>query len=209
MMTAMGESSLRNLTYGDNAINPDGTVADSIGLFQQQHWWGTRSERMTPAVAAARFFQRLRTVPHWRDLPPTAAAHAVQRNADPHFYTRFLPAAEAVVDAVQPAASAALLKHSPSTSKKASRTAENAAKGTELAAGAAKKAARSVEQKAAQVTEQYDFPLPDLTALPDLPELTELPDFTGLAGAGFGDAVLDELQQSGVALPAEQAGPER
>jgi hypothetical protein len=94
---AMGESSLRNLTYGDNAINPDGTVADSIGLFQQQHWWGSHAERMTPSYAAGAFFAHLVRVHGWRSMTPTAAIHAVQGNADPQYYTRFVPAAVAVV----------------------------------------------------------------------------------------------------------------
>jgi hypothetical protein len=94
---AMGESGLRNLPYGDNAINPDGTVADSIGLFQQQHWWGSRTERMTPSYAAAAFFAHLERVHGWRSMTPTAAIHAVQGNADPTFYSRFVPAAIAVV----------------------------------------------------------------------------------------------------------------
>ncbi|WP_431031200.1 hypothetical protein [Plantibacter sp. RU18] len=32
VMTAMGESSLRNIDHGDGAVNPDGSIADSIGL---------------------------------------------------------------------------------------------------------------------------------------------------------------------------------
>lgn len=36
VIAAAGESSLINVNYGDNAINPNGSVADSIGLFQQQ-----------------------------------------------------------------------------------------------------------------------------------------------------------------------------
>jgi hypothetical protein len=96
--TAMGESSLRNLPYGDGAINPDGSVADSLGLFQQQHWWGSKARRMTPEYAAGAFFAHLVRVPGWEGRSPTAAIHAVQRNADPNYYTRFVPAAVAVVE---------------------------------------------------------------------------------------------------------------
>lgn len=43
VMTAMGESSLRNITYGDwetsGVTNPDGSRTTSIGLFQQQDSW--------------------------------------------------------------------------------------------------------------------------------------------------------------------------
>ncbi len=94
---AMGESSLRNLPYGDDAINPDGTVADSVGLFQQQHWWGTLTQRMTPAHAAGTFYDHLVRVRDWERRTPTAAIHAVQGNADPGYYTRFVPAAIEVV----------------------------------------------------------------------------------------------------------------
>jgi hypothetical protein len=97
VMTAMGESSLRNLGYGDGAINPDGSVADSIGLFQQQHWWGTTAERLDPYDASLAFFRALERVDGWILLRPTIAAHDVQINADPEFYTRNLRAAQRVV----------------------------------------------------------------------------------------------------------------
>lgn len=97
VMTAMGESGLRVLTYGDNAINPDGSVADSIGLFQQQHSWGSTADRLDPTKSATLFFQRLINVPGWHSMTPTQAAHAVQVNADPNYYTQFYAAAQAVV----------------------------------------------------------------------------------------------------------------
>ena len=50
VMTAMGESSLNNIDYGDwetiGFTNPDGSRTTSIGLFQQQHWWGSAEQRM-------------------------------------------------------------------------------------------------------------------------------------------------------------------
>ena len=100
VMTAMGESSLRNITYGDDiqgVTNPDGTPTSSIGLFQQQKWWGTTAQRMDPTQSATLFFQRLVNVPGWQRMAPTAAAHAVQRNADPNHYTRYLDTAQAIV----------------------------------------------------------------------------------------------------------------
>jgi len=100
VMTAIGESGLRNLTYGDatqGVTNPDGTATSSLGLFQQQHWWGSTNDRLDPSRAAANFFSRLAEIPNWQKLAPTAAAHAVQANADPNFYTPFVkPAAEIV-----------------------------------------------------------------------------------------------------------------
>lgn len=195
VMTAMGESSLRNLDHGDGAINPDGTVADSVGLFQQQRWWGTLRERRTPAIAAARFFQRLRTVPDWQRLAPTAAAHAVQRNADPNHYTRFLAAAGAVVDAVHPAATRVPMPRSRATMPEA---AGNALDLPDL---------RGIGDlpELPNLRDVGDVPdLPDLADIPDLPEGADVPDLTDLGGAGFDEAVLDELRESGVALPDEQ-----
>jgi murein DD-endopeptidase MepM/ murein hydrolase activator NlpD len=89
VMTSMGESGLRPITYGDNAVNPDGSIADSIGPFQQQSSWGTTEERLDPFTSATVFFQRLKGVANWETMDPTLAAHAVQGNADPYFYTKY------------------------------------------------------------------------------------------------------------------------
>lgn len=105
IMTAMGESGLRNVGYGDDingVTNPDGTPTCSLGLFQQQ-WciggsWGSKDEVMDPVHAATKFFERLVTVKGWEDMEPTMAAHRVQANADPTHYAKFQKAAEAVVD---------------------------------------------------------------------------------------------------------------
>ncbi|MCS5716425.1 hypothetical protein NVV95_17905 [Herbiconiux sp. CPCC 205716] len=98
VMTAIGESTLRNLDHGDNAINPDGTVADSVGLFQQQErGYGPLADRMDPFKAATAFFTRLMGVDGWQTMEPTLAAHAVQINADPNYYTPFYAPATAIV----------------------------------------------------------------------------------------------------------------
>lgn len=100
VMTAIGESGLRNLTYGDEAdgvTNPDGSATTSLGLFQQQPWRGSAAERMDPSRAASKFFSRLIQIPDWQKLQPTAAAHKVQANADPDFYTPFLEPASRIV----------------------------------------------------------------------------------------------------------------
>lgn len=100
VMTAIGESGLRNLTYGDDltgVTNPNGTPTTSLGLFQQQESWGSAAERLDPYRSAALFFNRLAQLPGWEKLTPTAAAHSIQVNADPNFYTPFLrPASEIV-----------------------------------------------------------------------------------------------------------------
>jgi hypothetical protein len=96
VMTAIGETGLRNLDYGD-AAGPD-----SRGLFQQRDngAWGTLAERMDPYTAALHFFQKAIRVPGWQTMQPNDLAHAVQRNADPGYYTQYWPAAEQIVAAL-------------------------------------------------------------------------------------------------------------
>jgi len=104
VMTAMGESSLRNIDYGDwetsGFTNPDGSRTTSIGLFQQQEWWGSVEQRMDPATSATLFYERLARVPGWPDLDPSIAIHRVQINLDSDYYTRYADDAAAVVDAL-------------------------------------------------------------------------------------------------------------
>lgn len=102
VMTAMGESSLRNIDYGDwetsGFTNPDGTRTSSIGLFQQQDWWGSVEQRMDPETAATLFFTRLARLPGWQQMEPSHAIHRVQVNTDRDYYSRFEADAIAVVD---------------------------------------------------------------------------------------------------------------
>ncbi|MGP6172341.1 hypothetical protein ACTU6U_11345 [Microbacterium sp. A196] len=104
VMTAMGESSLRNIDYGDwetsGVTNPDGERTSSIGLFQQQDWWGSPQERMDPATAAGLFYARLVRVDGWQEMEPTQAIHRVQINSDPDHYSRFETDAAEIVDAL-------------------------------------------------------------------------------------------------------------
>lgn len=105
IMTAMGESSLVNVDYGDDingVVNPDGTATCSLGLFQQQ-WclgWGTRDQVMDPAYAAGAFFDRLVKVEGWEDLAPTIAINRIQRNADPFHYAGYETAAGEIIEAI-------------------------------------------------------------------------------------------------------------
>ena len=94
VMTAMGESSLRNLTYGD-AVGPD-----SRGLFQQRDNWGPLHDRLNPSTAATMFFRRLLTLDGWQSMRPTLAAHAVQGNAVADHYTPYWEKAKTVVAAL-------------------------------------------------------------------------------------------------------------
>jgi hypothetical protein len=92
VMTAMGESSLHNIDYGDDA------GPDSRGLFQQRDSWGSVDDRMDPVTAATLFYDRLLTVSDRADIPPTFAAHRVQNNADPLHYENYWTSAVTVVE---------------------------------------------------------------------------------------------------------------
>jgi murein DD-endopeptidase MepM/ murein hydrolase activator NlpD len=97
LMTAMQESSLTNLPYGDR---------DSLGLFQQRPsaGWGTRDQILDPALASDAFYgvaahthnRGLLGVPGWQTLPLGVAAQAVQHSAYPTLYNRWEPDARAL-----------------------------------------------------------------------------------------------------------------
>jgi hypothetical protein len=92
VMTAIGESSLRNVNYGDKA------GPDSRGIFQQRNNWGPLANRMNPYLAAKAFYGRLLGLPGWHTMTPTQAAHIVQGNADPDYYTQFYSRAVVLVE---------------------------------------------------------------------------------------------------------------
>lgn len=96
VMTAMGESGLRVLDYGDSA------GPDSRGLFQQRDngAWGSLSDRMDPRISSLNFYRALLEVDDWQTLPPTIAAHHTQHNADPHHYEQWWPDAVAMTKAL-------------------------------------------------------------------------------------------------------------
>ncbi|MEH0846312.1 hypothetical protein V6U81_28450 [Micromonospora sp. CPCC 205711] len=84
--TSLQESKLYNLghlgAYNDH---------DSQGLFQQRpsSGWGTPEEVTDPKYASRAFFQALRNVPGWQELPLTAAAQTVQVSAFPYAYAQW------------------------------------------------------------------------------------------------------------------------
>lgn len=80
--TALQESNLRNLSYGDR---------DSVGLFQQRpsSGWGTVAELTDPPTSAAKFYAALVEVPNWETMPLTVAAQTVQRSAFPNAYAKW------------------------------------------------------------------------------------------------------------------------
>ncbi len=105
VMTAMGESSLRNIDYGDwetsGVTNPDGSRTTSIGLFQQQDGWGSRDERLDPYTSAALFYRAMvERVPDRDAVEPTLVAHRTQVNKDPNHYARYWPRAVALIESL-------------------------------------------------------------------------------------------------------------
>ena len=82
LATAMQESTLRNINYGDR---------DSLGLFQQRpsQGWGSPVQVTDPVYATRIFIERLLQVPGWQDMPVTVAAQTVQRSAFPDAYAKW------------------------------------------------------------------------------------------------------------------------
>ncbi|MDT9594897.1 hypothetical protein RDV89_17545 [Nocardioides zeae] len=99
LATALQESSLRNLDYGDR---------DSLGVFQQRpsQGWGTADQVRDIAYATTMFLERLVDVGGWEDLSLTDAAQAVQRSGFPEAYAKWEPAATQLVEELWPAAGA-------------------------------------------------------------------------------------------------------
>ncbi|GAA3295005.1 hypothetical protein ACFFON_13090 [Arthrobacter citreus] len=94
--TAIQESGLRNLNYGDDA------GPDSRGLFQQRpsQGWGTEEQVTDPVYAANAFYDALEKVPNYADLPLTVAAQTVQRSAFPDAYADHEAEAKAFASAL-------------------------------------------------------------------------------------------------------------
>lgn len=101
VMTSIGESTLTAVEHGDVA------GPDSLGWFQQRDPWGPREVRLDAYGSATMFFTGgrggqagLLDIAGWETMTPTAAAHAVQRNADPYHYEKYWDAAVAIVEAL-------------------------------------------------------------------------------------------------------------
>ena len=95
LATAMQESSLRNINYGDR---------DSVGLFQQRPstGWGTVDEIMNPSHAAYLFYhgragytRGLLDIAGWESMALTVAAQKVQVSAYPNHYAKWETSARA------------------------------------------------------------------------------------------------------------------
>jgi hypothetical protein len=101
LATALQESQLHNLAYGDR---------DSLGLFQQRpsQGWGTAAQVMDPRYAAAAFFRALERIPGWQSMPVTDAAQAVQHSNAPQANALWEPLARALAIATTGETSAGL-----------------------------------------------------------------------------------------------------
>ncbi|MDT0464745.1 C40 family peptidase [Streptomyces gibsoniae] len=108
LATALQESGLRNLTYGDR---------DSLGLFQQRpsQGWGTANEILDPVHASTMFYEALEKVSGWQSLSVAQAAQAVQKSGFPEAYAKWEPLATALQQAIGP-----LLSKTGSTSPSSS-----------------------------------------------------------------------------------------
>ncbi|MDJ0464679.1 C40 family peptidase [Streptomyces sp. H27-C3] len=82
LATAMQESRLRNLNYGDR---------DSLGLFQQRpsQGWGTAQQIRDPVHASEQFYKHLLKVSGWQQMTVTQAAQAVQKSGLPDAYAQW------------------------------------------------------------------------------------------------------------------------
>ena len=81
LATALQESGLRNLDYGDR---------DSLGLFQQRpsQGWGTEMQVQDPVYAAGRFYDELVKIDGYKTMDINDAAQKVQRSGFPEAYNK-------------------------------------------------------------------------------------------------------------------------
>ncbi|MGO4384196.1 hypothetical protein [Specibacter sp. RAF43] len=93
LATALQESKLRNIDYGD---------LDSLGLFQQRpsQEWGTPAEIMDPVYATNAFYNVLAEVSGYAQMSINDAAQLVQRSAYPYAYARHESVAKAFASAL-------------------------------------------------------------------------------------------------------------
>ncbi len=93
LATALQESGLRNLDYGDR---------DSLGLFQQRpsQGWGTATQVRDPVRASTKFYEALLSVSGWQSMTITQAAQTVQQSGYPDAYAKGRPLATALQKAI-------------------------------------------------------------------------------------------------------------
>jgi hypothetical protein len=107
LATAMQESKFRNYANVNVAESYDyehqaeGADHDSVGLFQQRpsSGWGSVKELMDPKTSASKFYDSLKNVDGWQDMPVTTAAQTVQVSAFPDAYAQWEDLAWDIIDA--------------------------------------------------------------------------------------------------------------
>ncbi|MDX6219228.1 MAG: hypothetical protein QOJ48_909 [Frankiales bacterium] len=109
LATALQESKLRNLHYGDR---------DSLGLFQQRpsQGWGTPAQVQDPVQASTSFYRHLSRISGWEALPVTVAAQRVQHSGAPDAYAQWEAASRQLAQALTgelPAAFACQFQSAP------------------------------------------------------------------------------------------------
>ena len=87
--TAMQESKMENLDYGDR---------DSVGVFQQRpsEGWGTTQQLEDPVYATTAFFKALVKIPRYTTIPVYQAAQQVQHSADGYAYQQYASVASSM-----------------------------------------------------------------------------------------------------------------
>jgi murein DD-endopeptidase MepM/ murein hydrolase activator NlpD len=69
----------------------------SLGVFQQQDWWGTDAQRLRVDWSTARFLKPLLMLAGWNTMEPGAAAQKIQVSAFPDEYTKRMGEAKIIV----------------------------------------------------------------------------------------------------------------
>ena len=123
LATAMQESGLRNIDYGDR---------DSVGLFQQRpsQGWGTQAQILDPWYSSGKFYAALVKVDNWQSEDINDAAQSVQKSGVPDGYRKHIDSARAWASSLSGSSPQSLSCVNRSTSKGSSDTlAKTAAKG--------------------------------------------------------------------------------
>jgi hypothetical protein len=109
LATAMQESKFKNYANVNvaesynYAYQAEGSDHDSVGLFQQRpsSGWGSVEELMDPKTSASKFYDSLKRVDGWQDMPVTRAAQTVQVSAFPDAYAQWEGLAWDIIDAYE------------------------------------------------------------------------------------------------------------
>jgi hypothetical protein len=106
LATAMQESKFKNYANVNVAesynfaYQAEGSDHDSVGLFQQRpsSGWGSVEELMDPKTSASKFYDSLKRVDNWENMPVTRAAQTVQVSAFPDAYAQWEGLAWDIID---------------------------------------------------------------------------------------------------------------